>query len=220
MFDRVIVDYGHGGMIDGEDQTPGSKQYHFTEPEKFSIYEGVFNRRVASKLMSILTGAGIEVYDCVEDCFVTEPVSAEELEQRNISLGARVRNANRENKRGKTLFVSIHANAIGDSIRGPSQGPQGASVFVYRNSGLISEVANRLLEQYSNTSLRPRRIVENKSFYVLRKTAMPAMLTENGFFTNIEDAKYLMTDTGQWEIAQAHFQAMKDLLDIGEDSVL
>lgn len=220
MFDRVIVDYGHGGMIGSEDQTPGSKQYHFTEPEELSIYEGVFNRGVASKLMSILTGAGIEVYDCVEDCFVTESISAEELEQRNISLGARVRNANRENKRGRTLFVSIHANAVGDSIRGPSQNTQGASVFVYRNSGLISEVANRLLKQYSNTSLRPRRIVENKSFYVLRKTAMPAMLTENGFFTNIEDAKYLLTDTGQWEIAQAHFQAMKNLLDIDEDSVL
>ena len=33
MFDRIIIDYGHGGMIDGEYQTPGGKQYHFTEPE-------------------------------------------------------------------------------------------------------------------------------------------------------------------------------------------
>ena len=40
MFDRVIIDYGHGGMIDEKYQTPGGKQYHFTEPEVLSIFEG------------------------------------------------------------------------------------------------------------------------------------------------------------------------------------
>ena len=64
MFDRVVIDYGHGGMIDEKYQTPGGKQYHFTDPETLSIYEGVFNRGVASKLMTILSGFGIEVFDC------------------------------------------------------------------------------------------------------------------------------------------------------------
>tara|TARA_R100001509_G_scaffold118277_1_gene72723 strand:+ start:1436 stop:2101 length:666 start_codon:yes stop_codon:yes gene_type:complete len=220
MFDRVIIDYGHGGMIDGVDQTPGGKQYHFTEPEVFSIYEGVFNRGVASKLMAILSGFGLEVFDCVEDCYVTETVMPEELEQRNIPLATRVRNANRENKRGKTLFISIHANAIGNVIRGPSRSANGASVFVYRNAGTIGEIAQKLLNCYSETSLKPRRVIENKSFYVLRRTVMPAMLTENGFFTNIDDAKYLLSEEAQWEIADAHFKAIRDFLDIEESGGL
>ncbi len=220
MFDRVIVDYGHGGMIDEKYQTPGGKQYHFTEPETYSIYEGVFNRGVASKLMTILSGFGIEVYDCVEDCYVTEAVTPEELEQRDISLAARVRNANRENKRGKTLFISIHANAIGNDIRGPSQPARGAFVFVYRKSGVVSEIAQKLITSYSSTDLKPRETLESKSFYVLRKTAMPAFLSENGFFTNINDAKYLSSEEGQWEIADAHFDAIKDFLDIDGDSGL
>lgn len=214
MFDRIIIDYGHGGMIDGEYQTPSGKQYHFTEPEEFSIYEGVFNRGVASKLMSILAEAGLEVYDCVEDCYVTDPVCAEDLEQQDISLATRVRNANSENKRGKTLFISIHANAIGNSIRGPSQSARGASVFVYRDSGTTGRIASNLLSEYKNTGLRPRKIVENKSFYVLRKTVMPAILSENGFFVNIDDAKYLSSAKGQWEIATAHFESIKPLLDL------
>ena len=213
MFDRVIIDYGHGGMIDEVYQTPSGKQYHFTEPEELSIYEGVFNRGVASKLMTMLVEAGVEVFDCVEDCYVNGPVTAEELEQRDISLGARVRNANDENKRGKTLFVSIHANAIGNGLRGPSNDVRGAFVYVYRNSGPAGDFASELLKRYSNTGLRPRRIVENKSFYVLRKTSMPAILSENGFFTNIDDAKYLLTEEAQWQIATAHFEAMQNMLD-------
>lgn len=219
MFERIIVDYGHGGMINGEYQTPTGKQYHFTEPEVMSIYEGVFNRGVASKLMSLLCDAGVEVFDPVEDCYVTEHVTADDLEQRDISLGSRVRNANRENKRGKTLFVSIHANAIGNSLTGPSQDVRGASVFVYRNSGVAGQVAGRLLKGYESTSLRPRKIVENRSFYVLKRTAMPALLSENGFFVNIEDAKYLLSEAGQWDIAKAHFESIRPLLDYDDEHV-
>ena len=215
-FSRIIIDYGHGGMIEGEYQTPTGKQYHFTEPEVFSIYEGVTNRGIASKLMTLLVKSGVEVFDCVEDCYVTEPVTAEDLEQRDISLGARVRNANSENKRGETLFISIHSNAIGKNLKGPSLNAKGADVFVYRNSGIAGQISRKLLAEYASTQLRPRRIIENRSFYVLRKTAMPAMLTENGFFVNIDDAKYLLSEEGQWEIARAHFESIKNLLDIDD----
>ena len=212
--DRVIIDYGHGGMIDGEYQTPTGKQYHFTEPEEFSFYEGVFNRGVASKLMSLLVESNVEVFDCVEDCYVTEAVTADDLEQRDISLTKRVSNANRENKRGKTLFISIHANAVGNSLRGPSINVDGAFVFVYRDSGITGDIASRLLEEYKSTGLRSRSTKENKSFYVLRKTAMPAVLSENGFFVNIKDAKYISSEEGQWDLAKAHFESIKHLLDI------
>ena len=217
-FDRVILDYGHGGMIDGKYQTAG-KQYHFTEPEEFSFYEGVFNRGVASKLMTMLLKQGVEVYDPVEGCYVTEDRTWEELEQSDVPLSTRVSRANKENKRGKTLFLSVHANAIGRSNTGPSQKARGASVFVYRNSGDVGTIASNLMTQYKATELRPRKIVENQSFYVLRKTSMPSLLTENGFYVNIDDAKYLATEEGQWEVARAHFNSIYEFLDIGEPNL-
>tara|TARA_B100001094_G_scaffold48880_1_gene44270 strand:- start:6872 stop:7558 length:687 start_codon:yes stop_codon:yes gene_type:complete len=212
--DRVIIDYGHGGMIAGEYQTPGGKQYHFTQPEKFDIYEGVFNRGAASKLMNLLFAAGVQTYDCVAGKYVTEAMNAESLEQSDVSLSQRVANANGENKSGTTLFISIHANAIGNGITGPSQSARGASVYVYKASSDAGEIASELLAQYANTGLRPRKVVEETSFYVLKKTTMPALLSENGFFTNIEDAKYIMTDQGQMEVAKAHFDSIKDKLNI------
>jgi N-acetylmuramoyl-L-alanine amidase len=202
--ERVILDYGHGGMIDGDYQTAG-KQYHFTSPEEFSFYEGVFNRGVASKLATLLLNAGIEVYDAVEGAFMTEHLPANALEQTDVPLSTRVRNANRANKAGKTLYLSIHSNALGTSSTGPSMNVRGASVFVYRNYGVTGELAATMLSEYTNnTQLRARKIVENKRFYVLRKTSMPAVLTENGFFVNIDDAKYLSSECGQWDIARAH----------------
>lgn len=218
-YDRVILDYGHGGMIDGKYQTAG-KQYHFTEPEEFSFYEGVFNRGVASKLMGLLLENGIEVYDPVEGCYVTEDRTWEDLEQADVSLAVRVSRANSENKRGSTLFLSVHSNAIGKVNTGPSQNVRGASVFVYRNSGDVGLIASNLMSEYKTTCLRPRKIVENQSFYVLRKTSMPAMLTENGFYVNIDDAKCLSTEEGQWEVARAHFESMKNLLDIRSPNIV
>ena len=217
--DRVIVDYGHGGMIDGEYQTPGAKQYNFTEPEEFTIYEGVFNRGTASKFMSLLVRAGVETYDCVSGKYVVDSIDTLSLEQADISLSQRVANANRENKSGSTIFVSIHANAIGMDIKGPSLNVRGASVFVYRASGLSGDIARNLIAEYGNTQLRPRNVVENQSFYVLRKTAMPALLSENGFFVNIDEAKYLMSEAGQWDIARAHYDSIKDLLGIAPNIV-
>ena len=217
--DRVIVDYGHGGMIDGEYQTPGAKQYNFTEPEEFTIYEGVFNRGTASKFMSLLVRAGVETYDCVSGKYVVDSIDTLSLEQADISLSQRVANANRENKSGSTIFVSIHANAIGMDIKGPSLNVRGASVFVYKASGLSGDIARNLIAEYGNTQLRPRNVVENQSFYVLRKTAMPALLSENGFFVNIDEAKYLMSEAGQWDIARAHYDSIKDLLGIAPNIV-
>ena len=77
---------------------------------------------------------------------------------------------------------------------------------------MSGDIANNLLAEYGNTELRPRKVVENQSFYVLRKTVMPALLSENGFFVNFDEAKYLMTEEGQRDIARAHFNSIKDLL--------
>ena len=49
---------------------------------------------------------------------------------------------------------------------------------------------------------------------------MPAILSENGFFVNFEEAKYLLSETGQWDIASAHFGAIKNFLDTEEGNRL
>ncbi|MFT5911013.1 MAG: N-acetylmuramoyl-L-alanine amidase, partial [Paraglaciecola sp.] len=47
--------------------------------------------------------------------------------------------------------------------------------------------------------------------YVLRETWMPAILTENGFFTNKTQAKDLMKDSVRQKIADAHVAAIMEI---------
>ena len=46
------------------------------------------------------------------------------------------------------------------------------------------------------------------NFYVLKKTNMPAILTENFFFDTYDDALLMSSDEGQDRIVQAHVNAI------------
>jgi len=53
--------------------------------------------------------------------------------------------------------------------------------------------------------------MEWANFYVLKKTQMPAILSENGFMTNLEDATNLMKDDFRQKVADAHFEFIKEM---------
>ena len=57
----VILDAGHGGMIDGEYQTPGKRSPIWDDGSQY--FEGVGNREIVSKLTDKLTEKGIEVFN-------------------------------------------------------------------------------------------------------------------------------------------------------------
>ena len=64
------------------------------------------------------------------------------------------------------------------------------------------------------TGLKSRGVQANMSwanFYVLRNTSMPAILSENGFMTNLEDATNLVKDDFRQKIAMAHFKFIKEM---------
>jgi N-acetylmuramoyl-L-alanine amidase len=49
-------------------------------------------------------------------------------------------------------------------------------------------------------------------FYVLRKTVAPAVLGEVGFFTNINDARFLDSEQGQRRIARAYLDGIRPFI--------
>ena len=53
---------------------------------------------------------------------------------------------------------------------------------------------------------------KEKDFYVLRKTVMPAILSENFFMTNSENChKYLLSEDGRDRIAKIHFEMVQEI---------
>lgn len=95
------------------------------------------------------------------------------------------------------LFISIHAN----SARGWAEGTE---TFIHTTAkGSRSERMAHLIEtEYVRQGKRKSRGVKTANFAVLRKTSMPAVLTEIGFISNKEEEKFIKSKKGQKRLAR------------------
>ncbi len=106
---------------------------------------------------------------------------------------------------GADYFLSIHTN----SSTNPNA--NGSEIYVYRSQTRAYFMAQDILGQItSQVGTRNRGVKINPSFYVLRNTAMPAMLIELAFITNEADADKLAND--QAIFAQAIYDGLVEYL--------
>ena len=194
-----LLDPGHGGMLNGAYQTRGKRSPVF--PDGSVLYEGVFNRDIASRIKALCDAESIECEDIVNS-------------EHDVPLATRAARANsRQAADPRCRYISIHANAWGDATSFNSA--HGASSFHYMTSKVGKKMATALLKHIvQETGLKSRGVQANMNwanFYVLRKTNMPAILSENGFMTNLEDATNLMKDDFRQKVALAHFNFIKEM---------
>ena len=95
---------------------------------------------------------------------------------------------NQANSWDADIFVSIHTNA---SV---NPNANGAEALIYSASSteaydLADDIIRNLTEV---TGLRNRGVIERPGLYVLRRSAMPAVLVELGFITNPDDAELMV----------------------------
>ena len=69
--------------------------------------------------------------------------------------------------------------------------------------------AAKIQSQFKNNSKRFVRGVKQAGFLVLYKTSMPSVLIENGFLTNENDQRFLISDAGQASMASSIYRAFK-----------
>ena len=102
------------------------------------------------------------------------------------SLQIRVQKANRW---GADYFISIHCNAnVNPDI-------SGSEAYVYELYSVAYDFARELLTGlHQSVGIPNRGVIINKGLYVLRRTAMPAVLVELGYLTNTTDANLLAND--------------------------
>ena len=111
----------------------------------------------------------------------------------------------RANWWGADWFLSIHCN----SSTNPNA--SGSEIYVYRSQSRAYYMAQDILEQITQQlSLRDRGVRIDPEYYVLRRTAMPALLIELAFITNPSDAEKLKND--QMLFAQAIYDGLVEYL--------
>lgn len=90
--------------------------------------------------------------------------------------------------------------------------PEANIIFsLYQNQFMQQSLsfAAKIQSQFKNNSKRFVRGVKQAGFLVLYKTAMPSVLIENGFLTNENDQRFLISDAGQASMASSIYRAFK-----------
>lgn len=185
----VLVDNGHGA------ETPGKR----SPDGKLREYE--FNRAVAKLVVARLRASGVEASLLVP-------------EEEDISLSERVRRANRiAGIAGvsNVMLISIHANAFGDDWN-EANGWSAYTSPGWTKSDAIAQALYAAAEQvFPEAKMRKDK---EANFYILRKTACPAVLTENFFMTNRKECSLLLSEEGRSKIADLHVKGILDYLNV------
>lgn len=179
----ILLDAGHGGWDPGKTGTTGAD-------------EKELNLAVVEKLQGLLEQGGATVLLTRDTDEALGKGKREDMAQRKKLA----------NETRAEILVSIHQNAF------PSASAKGAQVF-YHASG----EAGKLLAECIQESLRERvdgsnqrQAKQNKDYYILRTTEIPAVIVECGFLSNREEEALLNAESYQEKLAWAIYCGILD----------
>jgi len=195
-----LFDNGHGGIINGKYQTAGKRSPVWEDGSQ--LFEGEFNRAIVNRLVKMCAEKGIECINLVDT-------------QEDTPLSKRTAKANSiHREKGNTIYVSIHANGFNkESANGwsvyTSEGETKSDIVA---SVLAEKAQKEFPDEKMRKDTRDGDADKESNFWVLRKTAMPAILSENFFMTNYDNChKYLLSEEGRDRIAKIHFEMILEV---------
>jgi len=211
------IDEGHGGLNPGGGYTTPSskgKQYTFTGDNPLTIYEGHINRMIGRFLKSRLIEAGID-FKTINDGVMDTPLRERVNKIDDIF--------HLERKKGRTsLLLSIHSNAMTkpEEIKGTGQSVASYNSIWTSRGATRSDKLVQFFERAYKEKMSEWRFATDSSdgdsdfeadFYILRKSDGPAVLVENLFFDNRDNANFLSSEDGQETIADTLTKAIIDI---------
>lgn len=195
------LDNGHGK------KTAGKRSPVFDDgTTQFFEYE--FNRDIVARIIVGLEEEGIQYFNVVPEVDIDN------------FLQGRVNRANRKSSQLPKLYLSIHSNAGPSQANSPWTGSntKGIETWYYHGSKKGQKLAAAFQKHLlAETGFRNRHLKSrpDRQFYVLRKTAMTSVLTENGFFNNKNEALELMKPAVRQKVANAHIKAIIEIEENG-----
>lgn len=207
----ILVDNGHGQQVLGK-SSPLLEGSGVNVPSEFvekgRFKEWKYTRVIANQIVDKLKDMGY-------DARLVTP------EGSDVSLAERIRRINTVcNKEGaaNVLMISVHANAVGDS----SKWMEGKGWEAYTTRGeTISDKLAEFLYKRANSNISGRKIREDwtdgdrdkeADFYIIKKSKCAAVLTENFFYDNKDDLKYLTSDEGVHAVVRLHIEGIIDFI--------
>lgn len=193
---QILLNPGHGS------NTPG-KRWSFDDK---TFYEYLSNRETVERVSKKLDEEGIPYH-----------IITTEIE--DIPLAERARRVNALcTKYGKNncLLFSVHSNA---SV---NHNASGISVWTSKGKTKSDEYAEIMWKEGKEFFKDIRMMSDlsdgdhdfEESFYMVRKTACPAVLVETCFYDNKKDFDYLMSEEGRENIANWYVSTIKKCIEL------
>ena len=211
----VCLDPGHAVS------TPGKKSPYTLNgcQPALDFCEYKFNRLIVNRLADMLKGYGIEVFITTTEA--QDKDTDVKLSERATRAWNKIKASNK-----KGLFLSIHANANGKGSTWDNA--KGWSAYTTKGDNISDKFADCLYD-WAEKIFKPKGYTirtdkqDNdrdweENFTVIYKTeelskksgkvSVPAVLTENFFYTNINDTQYILSEQGMEDVAQVHLNAI------------
>ena len=183
----LILDSGHAK------NTPGKNN------AKENFYEWEFNNDMQYKIKSRCEALGIKV-------FLTNPNPDKVSDIRITTRSALANDYWLRNSKPKTIFISLHANAFS------SDTARGTETYIAKNASSTSKNFAKVLNDEVVKVMKSLdknakdRGVKCKDWTVIQKAAMPSVLLEYAFYSNLDDLKILKNNRS--ELVEATIKAI------------
>ena len=106
------------------------------------------------------------------------------------------------------LFVSIHANATGDS----SSSTEGVETFYWKNDDMSYKLAKSIHNNIISSVGAVDRGIKRGNYQVLRDSSCPSVLIETGFLTNYKESVNLSKNSYQNKLANAIVKGIQEYI--------
>lgn len=176
---KITIDAGHGGREYGATGCLGHK-------------EKDINLKIAQKLKTLLQARGANV-------IMTR------MDDRDVSLNDRIKTANDNNSE---IFISIHANALPDSLL--DKNIRGTEVYYFYPQA--KKLAKSILNSIVKGTGTKDNGVKGESFAVVRNTNAVSILVEIGYIIDPEDNALLINNEFQDDVAKAIVTGLENYL--------
>ena len=187
----IILDAGHGK------ETPGKRSPQFEDGSQ--LFEWKFNREVCLKIKELVSSE----FKCII-------INEDDTDYRLSTRAEMINNiCEQERENGQIpIMISVHGNAA--SSDGNWKNATGWEVYSTpgktNSDKLASCFCEAFKEVFPDKKLRGHK---EAKFTIIQKTNCPCVLTENFFYDNMEECRYMLSEEGVYNIALLHVQSIK-----------
>lgn len=211
----ILIDNGHGKNTSGK-FSPSLKGVDLCIDDEFisdnRFREWKYTRVISDDVVVKLKSMGYDARFLVE-------------EESDISLSERVKRINKicsEKGAGNVLVVSIHANAAGNGTQWMSgRGWECYTTVGKTNSDKLADFLYKRAEKNFpghkiRTDYSDGDADKESNFTVIKGANCVAVLTENFFYDNKDDLKYMTSNEGVHAVVRTHVEGIIDYINYKE----